>query len=71
MPLYVFECDVCGTIFERESHMNDDLLGVTCPNGHSKTHRIYSVPAVIYKGSGFYVNDNRSKVSKASQDQHT
>jgi len=31
--------------------MNDDLLGVTYPDDHSKTHRIYSVPAVIYIGT--------------------
>jgi putative FmdB family regulatory protein len=71
MPVYVFECNVCGATFERKSNMNDDLSEVICPNGHTKVHRIYSVPTVIFKGSGFYVNDNRSKVSKASYDQRT
>lgn len=68
MPVYVFECELCGEIFERESHMNDDLSQVICPNGHPTAHRVYSAPAVIYKGSGFYVNDKRAKASKPSRD---
>ena len=71
MPVYVFDCDVCGATFERESHMNDDLSDVTCSNGHKQVHRIYSVPSVIYKGSGFYVNDSRSKPPMVSHDQRT
>ena len=59
MPVYTFKCDVCGTTFDRTCHSNDDLSEIICPNGHTQVHRVYSAPAIIFKGSGFYVNDSR------------
>ena len=59
MPVYQFKCDVCGVTFEKRFHMTDDKSNVVCPNGHTKVHQIHPVPYIIFKGSGFYVNDNR------------
>ena len=64
MPVYTFNCDVCGTTFDRTYHAYDDLSEVNCPNGHTQVHRVYSAPTIIYKGSGFYVNDNRKSQSR-------
>ena len=61
MPTYWFKCDVCGAVFEKKLHMMDDKSSVICPHGHTKVHQIYTAPHVIFKGSGFYVTDNRTK----------
>jgi predicted nucleic acid-binding Zn ribbon protein len=49
--------------------MNDDLSMLVCPNKHAKLRRLYSSPVVIFKGSGFYVNDHRSKTTKIEHGQ--
>ena len=57
MPLYKFKCDICGTVFEKPFHMEDDKSGLMCPNGHKQVHRVYAAPNIVFKGSGFYVTD--------------
>ena len=65
MSVYKFKCDNCDTVFEKRFHMGDDMSGVVCPECHSnRVHRVFTVPYVEFKGSGFYVNDNRSKTDK-------
>jgi len=47
--------------------MNDGSSEIRCPNDHTKVRRIYSVPSIIFKGSGFYVNDSRKKPAKVKE----
>jgi len=63
MPIYEYECLTCGTIFEKRKNFSDDPQ-TDCPNGHGDTRRLLSAPAIVFKGSGFYIND--SKGSKDS-----
>jgi putative FmdB family regulatory protein len=58
MPIYIFECTTCGVQFERAQHMTDQTLP-GCPNGHQTVHRVFTSPAVIFKGAGFYSTDHR------------
>lgn len=66
MPVYSYSCNVCGAKFDRELSFKDDYSKVVCPNGHSQVRKIYFTPSVIYRGSGWYSTDNRSKSSKES-----
>ena len=59
MPMYEYECLTCGIRFERRQHFNDPLLQ-QCPECCGKVRRVFSPPAIVFKGSGFYVTDNRS-----------
>jgi len=59
MPMYEYECLTCGMHFERRQHFDDSPLQ-QCPHGHRKVRRLFSPPAIVFKGSGFYVTDNRS-----------
>lgn len=59
MVSYQFVCDVCGRKFEKKLKINDTLIQVTCPEGHTQVHKIYQAPTIIYKGSGFYSTDHR------------
>jgi putative FmdB family regulatory protein len=59
MPIYLYECDSCGIRFEQLQRMSDDPL-IDCPecnNGH--VHRVIQPVGIIFKGSGFYITDNR------------
>ncbi len=58
MALYAFECTVCGARFERAQQMTDQALP-PCPNGHRQVRRVFTPPAVIFKGAGFYSTDHR------------
>lgn len=58
MPIYEYECGECGIQFQKLQHFGD-APPATCPQGHPRVHRLLSQPAIIFKGSGFYVTDNR------------
>jgi putative FmdB family regulatory protein len=60
MPLYEYECDACGLRFERIQHFSDAPLQ-TCPECEGPVHRVIHPVGIIFKGSGFYVTDNRAK----------
>ena len=57
MPIYEYECLKCGAHFDRLQRFGDPAPE-SCPNGHRQVHRLLSQPAIIFKGSGFYVTDN-------------
>ena len=56
MPLYEYECFVCGHSFERIRKVAD-ASAVTCSECGGKVRRLLGVPALQFKGSGWYVND--------------
>ena len=65
MPVYVFTCQTCGRKFEQWLSFKEDPGKITCPQGHATVRRVYSAPAVVYKGSGFYVTDHRARGKSA------
>ncbi len=62
MPVYEYECEQCGVRFERLQRMADAPL-THCPECDGRVHRVMHPVGVIFKGSGFYVTDNRGKSS--------
>jgi len=80
MPAYTFRCRVCGEVFTRRYGFQEDLSNVICPSGHTAVERVLHPPAIVFKGSGFYVTDHRgasgvsssaSKGAKAETQQNT
>jgi putative FmdB family regulatory protein len=65
MPLYEYECEGCGVRFERRQHMEDEPVK-ECPECGGRVHRLIQPVGIIFKGSGFYVTDNRSKSPTAT-----
>ena len=65
MPTYEYECDACGHEFEEFQSMTAKPIK-KCPKcGKLKIHRLIGAgAAVIFKGSGFYQTDYRSKEYK-------
>jgi putative FmdB family regulatory protein len=58
MPIYQYRCESCGVAFERIQHFADAPL-TNCPECDGKVHRVIQPVGIIFKGSGFYVTDNR------------
>jgi putative FmdB family regulatory protein len=67
MPTYEYACDSCGFSFEKFQSMADDPLKV-CPECGKNIRRvIHGGSGVIFKGSGFYVNDAKKKSGPACE----
>jgi putative FmdB family regulatory protein len=64
MPIYVYQCETCGLTFERRQRMTEPSLE-DCPECEGHVHRVIQPVGIVFKGSGFYVTDNRSKSSTA------
>ena len=64
MPTYEYECQECGLRFERRQSFSDEPIKV-CPDCNGPVVRLIQPAGIIFKGSGFYVTDNRSKSSTA------
>lgn len=62
MPIYEYECEQCGVRFERLQRMSDAPL-TDCPECNGHIHRVMQPVGIIFKGSGFYVTDNKGKSS--------
>lgn len=60
MPVYEYQCETCGVRFERTQSFKDEPIKV-CPECGGKTHRVIGATGVIFKGSGFYINDSKGK----------
>ncbi len=64
MPTYDYCCDSCLYKFEHFQSMQDDPLS-TCPEcGESVRRLLTGGSGIIFKGSGFYVTDNRKSGKK-------
>jgi putative FmdB family regulatory protein len=56
MPLYEYKCDACGHRFEVIQKFSDPLVD-TCPKCKGTVRKLFSSPAIQFKGSGFYITD--------------
>lgn len=55
MPTYEYRCHKCG-IFEIDQSMNEKPL-TNCPDCGAEVKRVISSSGIVFKGSGFHVND--------------
>ena len=71
VPTYEYECRACGHSFERTQSMSEDPVK-DCPECGKDVRRVINGGAgIIFKGSGFYVNDSKSKSSATTSSQKT
>lgn len=59
MPTYEYACSECGHRFDVRQSFNDEPLR-DCPQCGASVHRVIYASGVIFKGSGWYINDSRS-----------
>mgnify|MGYP001290611449 CR=1 FL=1 len=61
MPTYEYECNICGHRFDQFQSIKDEPLK-KCPKCGGKLERLLGTGAgLLFKGSGFYITDNRSR----------
>ena len=65
MPRYQYECNNCNQEFEKQQRFSEDPL-TDCPmcGTENSVERVITSVGVIFKGSGFYINDSKSGSKK-------
>ena len=79
MPTYEYQCRTCETRFDVVQSFADDAL-TSCPQageavspaecvlpGEGVVKKVFSVPAITFKGDGFYKTDSRKAASNGSR----
>jgi putative FmdB family regulatory protein len=56
VPLYEYQCDACGHRFEVIQKYSDSPIDV-CPKCGGTVRKLFSSPAIQFKGSGWYITD--------------
>lgn len=64
MPIYTYRRED-GTTFDIRQKFLDDALE-NCPTTGQKVSRVIQPAGIIFKGSGFYVNDNSKATNPAA-----
>ncbi len=59
MPTYVYACDACGKQFEQFQSFKDEPLTVCRCGQAGKLRRVIQPAGIVFKGSGWYINDSR------------
>ncbi len=60
MPIYSYKCENCGRIFDKFQKVGGDG-NIKCIFCDSNTNRLFSPVGIIFKGSGFYTTDYKSR----------
>ena len=62
MPTYEYQCGTCGNRFEKYQSFSDEPVKV-CPECGNEVRKVFSAAGIIFKGSGWYINDSRKATS--------
>ncbi|NDD29302.1 MAG: FmdB family transcriptional regulator [Proteobacteria bacterium] len=65
MPLYDYRCSACGVVREHRQSISEEPLSA-CPECGGEYKRIITSVGIIFKGSGFHINDYRGSGSSSS-----
>lgn len=60
MPTYQYRCVDCSDELEVVQRFTDDPL-TECPSCEGSLRKVFSAVGVVFKGSGFYATDNRTR----------
>ena len=72
MPIFEYKCSNCNNIFEVLTFSKHNNGAVCKQCGSKEVHKIISSVGIIFKGSGFYVTDNKSsKKSTVAESEST
>lgn len=65
MPTYEYRCADCGSHIEVVQSFKDDPL-TTCGLCQGELKKVFHPVGVVFKGSGFYINDSRSSKAQTT-----
>ncbi|MDQ3653825.1 MAG: FmdB family transcriptional regulator [Chloroflexota bacterium] len=58
MPTYAYRCTACSHAFDIFQKFTDEPL-TTCPECGSSIRKVFQPVGIVFKGSGWYINDSR------------
>jgi putative FmdB family regulatory protein len=62
MPTYAYRCTSCSHEFEAIQKFSEQPIS-ECPACGQHTRRVFHPVGIVFKGSGWYVNDSRSSAN--------
>lgn len=65
MPKYDYRCTSCGKVYEKRESFSAPVLQ-ECPACRGAARRVFSAPALVFKGSGWYKTDSRGPAPSES-----
>jgi putative FmdB family regulatory protein len=65
VPIYEYLCESCAHRFEVKQSIKDDPVTSCIRCGH-EVRKLISSPAIMFKGSGWYVTDYSDKLKPAA-----
>jgi len=68
MPIYEYRCPKCGEQQSSIMPVGKAYKSVRCPCG-GRANRVYSAPAIHFKGSGFYNTDYKRKKEHGAKEE--
>ena len=66
MPTYEYRCNDCSHLFEVQQRIDDEPLTV-CERCGGRLRKVFHPAGIVFKGSGFYATDSRSKKSGSKE----
>ena len=66
MPIYEYLCETCAYKFEVKQSMKDDPV-TACERCGKPVKRLISSPAIMFKGSGWYITDYSDKMKPPTE----
>jgi putative FmdB family regulatory protein len=66
VPTYEYQCSKCNSTYELRQGFDAPTEHVCEECGKGTAKRVLHAPRVLFKGSGFYVTDSKSKSSAAA-----
>ena len=65
MPTYAYRCTACGHEFDTVQRFSDDPIK-DCPVCAAPVRRVIQPVGVVFKGSGWYINDSRKSSGEST-----
>ena len=66
MPIYEYGCEKCGAVTDIR-HGFKETTSEVCPACGGPLARRFNPAGIVFKGSGFYVNDSRKSSGASSE----
>ncbi len=65
LPIYEYQCERCAAVTDIK-HGFKETMNEACPKCGGTLKRLFKPASIVFKGSGFYVNDSRKPAAAAS-----
>lgn len=66
MPTYAYRCTACSHEFDIFQKFSDQAL-TECPECGSPLRKVFQPVGIVFKGSGWYINDSRAPEKESAK----